>query len=212
MQPIHPQGTTREERSSCPLVPMVVHSLDFSAAGISRSSSLVCAYLMWIEGLTAEQAMAALKKARPITQPNAGFQRQLRLWSKMKHSLEGSSNWHQLHQANMREFQHLSLEESQVFRCKTCQNPIFHQDQILNADEFRYVTAMTSDTWNDSHIITPSNWMKSNTAGNGMLHCPTCSDELGTFSWNHSYRLPTFLIKKDAVTSPTPNEIDDIVK
>ncbi|XP_077470009.1 dual specificity protein phosphatase 19-like isoform X2 [Stigmatopora argus] len=46
-------------------------------AGVSRSSSVVTAYLMWREGLPFEEAFQQVKRARPCCQPNSGFLRQL---------------------------------------------------------------------------------------------------------------------------------------
>ena len=48
------------------------------AAGISRSSSIVVAYLMAKYSLTYEEALARVKKGRPCACPNIGFERQLR--------------------------------------------------------------------------------------------------------------------------------------
>jgi protein-tyrosine phosphatase len=47
-------------------------------AGISRSSTMVIAYLMREKGMSFVDAFAAVKKIRPQVQPNAGFIRQLR--------------------------------------------------------------------------------------------------------------------------------------
>eukprot|EP01098_Paradermamoeba_levis_P015499 TRINITY_DN7922_c0_g1_i1.p1 TRINITY_DN7922_c0_g1~~TRINITY_DN7922_c0_g1_i1.p1 ORF type:complete len:155 (-),score=19.66 TRINITY_DN7922_c0_g1_i1:72-536(-) len=47
------------------------------AAGISRSCSIVCAYLMKSKKLRFQEALEKVKKARPIVCPNYGFQAQL---------------------------------------------------------------------------------------------------------------------------------------
>lgn len=46
-------------------------------AGVSRSSSIVMAYLMWREGLLFDEAYRQVKLARPSSRPNSGFYRQL---------------------------------------------------------------------------------------------------------------------------------------
>ncbi|XP_051936921.1 dual specificity protein phosphatase 19-like [Hippocampus zosterae] len=46
-------------------------------AGVSRSSSIVTAYLMWREGLAFHEAFRQVKLARPSSRPNSGFYRQL---------------------------------------------------------------------------------------------------------------------------------------
>ncbi|GJP29007.1 hypothetical protein CLOM_g13 [Closterium sp. NIES-68] len=46
-------------------------------AGMSRSATVVIAYLMARKGLSFQEAFAHVKKCRPIAQPNYGFMRQL---------------------------------------------------------------------------------------------------------------------------------------
>lgn len=48
------------------------------AAGVSRSASLVIAYLMQEENMTLREAFDYVKKRRSCISPNEGFQRQLR--------------------------------------------------------------------------------------------------------------------------------------
>ena len=48
-----------------------------SLAGVSRSVTLVVAYIMTVTGLGWQEALAAVKVARPCAGPNLGFQRQL---------------------------------------------------------------------------------------------------------------------------------------
>lgn len=50
-------------------------------AGVSRSASIVCAYLMVHEGLSLEEARQLCKKQRPCTRPNESFLKQLKAWS-----------------------------------------------------------------------------------------------------------------------------------
>ncbi|XP_060940753.1 dual specificity protein phosphatase 22-B [Limanda limanda] len=51
----------------------LVHCL----AGVSRSVTLVIAYIMTVTGLGWQEALAAVKVVRPCAGPNLGFQRQL---------------------------------------------------------------------------------------------------------------------------------------
>ncbi|XP_071383632.1 dual specificity protein phosphatase 22-B isoform X2 [Centroberyx affinis] len=46
-------------------------------AGVSRSVTLVVAYIMTVTGLGWQEVLAAVKVARPCAGPNLGFQRQL---------------------------------------------------------------------------------------------------------------------------------------
>lgn len=47
-------------------------------AGVSRSSSIVIAYIMYKYKLTLEEAFQYVKSKRPIIQPNPGFMQQLK--------------------------------------------------------------------------------------------------------------------------------------
>jgi len=47
------------------------------AAGISRSGAVICAYLMWKNGWTFEEALKFGQSKRGSLHPNEGFQRQL---------------------------------------------------------------------------------------------------------------------------------------
>ena len=49
-------------------------------AGVSRSSTLVCAYLMVTQKMSAEQALAQLREKRHHANPNGGFYKQLEAW------------------------------------------------------------------------------------------------------------------------------------
>lgn len=46
-------------------------------AGVSRSASVVIAYLMMARGMSLDQAYAHVKARRPIIHPNPGFMQQL---------------------------------------------------------------------------------------------------------------------------------------
>lgn len=45
--------------------------------GISRSATIVCAYLIATSRMTADEAVNAVREKRPIVCPNLGFRRQL---------------------------------------------------------------------------------------------------------------------------------------
>ena len=57
---------------------MVYYVNKSSAAGISRSSSLVLAYMMFKEKEGLNECLIKLKKSRPIVWPNPGFYAQLK--------------------------------------------------------------------------------------------------------------------------------------
>lgn len=60
--------------------------------GVSRSTSLVIAYLMWREGQSFEDAFQYVKAARGVTNPNMGFACQLLQCQKRVHAAPASPN------------------------------------------------------------------------------------------------------------------------
>lgn len=60
--------------------------------GVSRSTSLVIAYLMWMEGQSFEDAFQYVKAARGVTNPNMGFACQLLQCQKRVHAVPASPN------------------------------------------------------------------------------------------------------------------------
>ncbi|KAA8533226.1 hypothetical protein F0562_033241 [Nyssa sinensis] len=60
--------------------------------GVSRSTSLVIAYLMWREGQSFEDAFQYVKAARGVTNPNMGFACQLLQCQKRVHAVPTSPN------------------------------------------------------------------------------------------------------------------------
>jgi hypothetical protein len=53
------------------------------AGGVSRSATVVLGYLMSRRGLTFDQSLTELRRARPWVNPNAGFVLQLREWERL---------------------------------------------------------------------------------------------------------------------------------
>jgi hypothetical protein len=51
--------------------------------GVSRSVTLVIAYLMWLENMTYQDALDCVRRTRGIARPNIGFQCQVTLWRSM---------------------------------------------------------------------------------------------------------------------------------
>ena len=52
--------------------------LIFSAQGVSRSASVVIAYLMYSQNITFEEAFHRVREKRKVVSPNQGFKEQLK--------------------------------------------------------------------------------------------------------------------------------------
>lgn len=67
----------------CPDSPRSSHSvLVHCEQGISRSTTIVCAYLVCVHGLTVDQALRHVRASRPVACPNVGFVKQLERYAK----------------------------------------------------------------------------------------------------------------------------------
>ena len=64
------------------------------AAGVSRSASVVIAYVMKKYGLEHSAACTLVSKSRPVISPNEGFLKQLQFYGSLGCSLQGSSAAH----------------------------------------------------------------------------------------------------------------------
>jgi len=197
------------------------------AAGISRSSSVVCAFLMATESLTFEQALEEVKKARPFVSPNMGFRRQLRLWQEMGCTIEGTTKAHAMYKME-RAASQFSKKKSvdpdgisygtktkdSHFKCAKCQGDVFSDEHLIEHEK-----GISRWGWrlNDSvdrscniHSIQIMDWMRGHveSVGSGDLKCPTpdCGAILGSWDWSdrecscQTNIRPAFVILKSKVT------------
>lgn len=66
------------------------------AAGVSRSASIVLAYIMKKFEMDFNEALKFVQKSRTSVSPNSGFCKQLIFWKKLKYSYTGDSEAHKL--------------------------------------------------------------------------------------------------------------------
>jgi dual specificity phosphatase 12 len=114
------------------------------AAGVSRSASVVIAYLMKTFTLDFDAAWKSLQETRPIVSPNVGFRYQLQLFAEMKYTLD---NAHQqfkrmkiVAMAKEREMRGslkkvdfgVDLSDNvDVYRCKKCRTVLASENNIV---------------------------------------------------------------------------------
>lgn len=55
------------------------------AYGVSRSATLIIAYLIKKLKISYEEAFIFVRRKRSVIKPNKGFEEQLRLWEKIAH-------------------------------------------------------------------------------------------------------------------------------
>jgi len=166
-------------------------------AGISRSATVVIAYLMSRKQLTFFEAAAIVKSGRKIISPNEGFTKQLLMFERMQFSVNGDTDGHVeykqfLIKQRLYEISSTWIEKdgrvpidmfgeiveknkpSKIFTCNKCQSTLFSKENVI-------------ETQITIHNIEPMKWMAKNKYfmddPRGSIFCYQCSQEVGTFSW-----------------------------
>ncbi|NWQ60902.1 DUS12 phosphatase, partial [Neopipo cinnamomea] len=138
-------------------------------AGVSRSAAVVAAYLMKTQGLGWEEALAAVRAAKPDAQVNPGFQGQLKLYEAMGCAVDSSSVLYKRYRLEMlserlSEPQDLPREVFAVdpssicqtpntevlYRCRKCRRALFRSSSILSHVEGSGPTAFAHKRITDS--------------------------------------------------------------
>jgi dual specificity phosphatase 12 len=120
--------------------------LQFSMAGVSRSASVVLAYIMRTQALTFAKAYNLVSENRWV-QPNEGFQEQLKLYHEMKCNLVGDSPFHLIYKVKHYgflldnnkikkiDFPKLDWEPKEnvsVYKCANCSEKLFTSKNIYH--------------------------------------------------------------------------------
>lgn len=170
--------------------------------GVSRSATVVLAYVMKSDRLTYLEAYKQVKGKRSVICPNRGFVMQLELYKEMGYKIDRNHlkfKVFRLQKAadKVRKVKILPQDyfdlikadpgltqaqpEPNVYRCKKCRrivaaesNLIMHHDRQAND---RVICQKT-------FFLEPLSWMNNITnLTEGKLHCPKCKARLGSFSW-----------------------------
>jgi len=123
-------------------------------AGISRSATVVIAYVMSRKQLTFFEATAIVKSARRIISPNEGFTKQLLMFERMQFSINGDTEGHSEYKQFLLKQKLYDIsntwidkdgrvpiemfgeiveknEPSKIFTCNKCQSKLFTNDNII---------------------------------------------------------------------------------
>ena len=94
------------------------------AAGISRSTSIVIAYIMRRKHKTPEQAINYVRSKRPCTNPNTGFLKQLNIYYQTLQSHQHKQHQHQ-HQQQHQQHKKDHKQSTKMIKSKTA-----HQSKV----------------------------------------------------------------------------------
>lgn len=171
--------------------------------GISRSATVVIAYIMKKYGLTYPEAFEKVKLKRKVVCPNQGFVSQLKLYKEMGFITDKSNRRYKILRlsaaANQvrrekilpQNFMDLiqpnpGLPQSQPdpnYRCGKCRRVLaLESNLILHKDKGKNCTK--------TYFLEPIAWMNVTQEIQGKLHCPKCKHKVGSFSWIMGSKCP----------------------
>ncbi|QSL65098.1 hypothetical protein MERGE_002403 [Pneumocystis wakefieldiae] len=170
--------------------------LIFCQAGISRSVTIVAAYLMQKLKISKEDAILYIKKVHPDAQPNSGFMQQLQLFQDcnyiidkeiklyrqwlLKHQIQSSLKSKKVPVVSLYS-QDESIQNDQIYlRCKKCGVVLANSNYIIDHQPKESFIQCAH------FFLEPLAWMKSELDnGNieGKLNCPKCSSRIGKYAW-----------------------------
>ncbi|NWI14035.1 DUS12 phosphatase, partial [Crypturellus soui] len=138
-------------------------------AGVSRSAAVAIAYLMKSEGLSWEEAYAAVRAAKPDVGVNPGFEAQLRLYEAMGCSVDVSSPHYKQYRLQVVTEKYPKLQDLPrevfaadptsicrtsnteiLYRCRKCRRSLFRSSSILSHVEGSGPTAFAHKKITDS--------------------------------------------------------------
>ncbi|XP_060517754.1 dual specificity protein phosphatase MPK-4-like [Cylas formicarius] len=165
--------------------------------GVSRSATVVIAYIMKKYELTYTEAFEKVKAKRRIVFPNKGFVSQLKLYKEMGYKIDKMDIRYKIFRLNIaadrvrkvkilpQPFMDLiqpdpglpqSQPEPNVYRCKKCRRILASESNlILHKDK--------NEICRQTFFIEPIAWMNATHITQGKLHCPKCEHKVGSFSW-----------------------------
>ncbi|OQV26074.1 putative Dual specificity protein phosphatase 12 [Hypsibius exemplaris] len=177
-------------------------------AGLSRSATIVTAYLMKEHGVDVKDALDRLRKARSAIEPNSNFHQQLLLYQGMGCKLDSSNpsyrQW-RLRLLTQTGFPVVEIEtllaagpdsgSSDLFCYRLCRCPLFGLANQLT-HPVKHAASADGDTSEPPYsiassacvqreiFIEPVAWMKDEIMQTeGKLNCPQCAKKVGAFSW-----------------------------
>ncbi|KAF5307783.1 hypothetical protein FQR65_LT06654 [Abscondita terminalis] len=170
--------------------------------GVSRSATVVIAYVMQKYQLSYAEAFEMVKNKRSIVFPNQGFVSQLKLYKEMGYKIDKNHMKYKLYRLGMaadkvkqakilpQDFFDLIKPdpgliriqpEPNVYRCKKCRRIVASESNLIIHQDGQSANKVYC---NKTYFIEPLSWMNNITqTTQGKLHCPKCGTKLGSFSW-----------------------------
>nr|XP_022905968.1 dual specificity protein phosphatase MPK-4-like [Onthophagus taurus]XP_022908639.1 dual specificity protein phosphatase MPK-4-like [Onthophagus taurus] len=169
--------------------------------GVSRSATIIIAYIMKKYNLNYTEALKKVKKRRSIVCPNRGFVTQLILFEEMLYKVNPNhlryknyrltcaadkvkkakilpQDYHDLIKRDPGVTQ--IQPEPNVYRCKRCRRVLAGESNLITHKE----KISDEKICRKTYFLEPLSWMNGITQSvQGKLHCPKCNNKVGSFSW-----------------------------
>ncbi|XP_072015720.1 dual specificity protein phosphatase 12-like [Amphiura filiformis] len=140
--------------------------------GISRSTSVATAFLMYRDKITRDKALDLIKETRPYARPNDGFMAQLALFEAMGCQLDTSNQQFKQHRLEQLSYDmkgsggklpvellasdpqmSAATNQQTIYRCRKCRRAVFLDTSILNHDVGK---GQASFRWHKQTVGKPS--------------------------------------------------------
>ncbi|EFA12947.1 dual specificity protein phosphatase MPK-4 [Tribolium castaneum] len=165
--------------------------------GVSRSASVVIAYVMKKYELSYKEAFEKVKAKRGLVYPNHGFVSQLHLYKEMGYKIDPNNMKYKLFRLNVaanhvkkvkilpQNFMDLikfdpgltqTQPEPNVYRCKKCRRVLASESNLMTHKVGGEVCTKT-------YFLEPLAWMNVTQTTQDKLYCPKCNSKVGSFSW-----------------------------
>ncbi|XP_044752831.1 dual specificity protein phosphatase MPK-4 [Coccinella septempunctata] len=172
--------------------------------GVSRSATVVIAYVMKTYNLTYVDAFQRVKLKRSIVYPNHGFVSQLQLYEQMNYTIDKNYMHYKIFRLSLAadRFKKIKIlpqnfidcikgdpglvrsqPETNVYRCKKCRRVLAGESNLITHENENQVCRKT-------FFIEPLEWMNVAQIPEGKLYCPKCKNKLGSFNWIMSCQCP----------------------
>jgi len=181
--------------------------------GISRSASIITAYIMKKYKISFDDAFQRVKVKNAAALPNIGFQAQLNLYETLGWKIDKNNMQFKLFRLKIaaRKVKKVKIlpqdcidvikgdpslicarPDPKVYRCRKCRRILALQSNLLP----HYVNEKLS--WKDSKLssdysgfqlcsdtifVEPMTWMSVSQSESGKINCPKCQSKLGSYSW-----------------------------
>ncbi|XP_050536924.1 dual specificity protein phosphatase MPK-4-like isoform X2 [Daktulosphaira vitifoliae] len=181
--------------------------------GVSRSSTIVIAYLMKKYEISFGEAHKKVKCIKPNVSPNTGFLAQLSLYEILNWKINKDNLQYKMYRLKIaaRKVKKVKIlpqdcidvikkdpsltsakPDPKVFRCRKCRRilalqsnllPHFANEKLSWKDSKLSTNFLESQLCSSTYFVEPLSWMSVTQSANGKINCPKCHSKLGSYSW-----------------------------